>query len=120
MSADSPVPDAAKDLDARARCLMTAVEPVLRQHLGAQRMDSSLIGELYLRVREVLARNDTQPRAGDELIDELAMTIYLVEATRAPDTEEPTALLVSLKQALDTHPERRSRTIDPESGGPES
>lgn len=93
-----------EEINSRARHLIRAAEGDLRRYLGLERLGVELVGELYIRVRNVLVRN-LQDEAGDslstvQLIDDLALAIFLaVVQNEARDSEAPN-LLVGLRRSL--------------------
>jgi len=90
-------------VDRLARRLMRAIEPELRVHLGEALHDRGLIGELYLRVRDLLAARGQGclgPGEDRDLAEEVAWILYLVVSTHAPAGERGPALLVALQDSL--------------------
>ena len=87
-----------------ARSLIQAMEPSFRSHLGDQAADRDFIGELYIGLRrtlvgydEVEVRGSVEPRG---IADELALTAYLVAASRHPGAQVDPELLESLRSAI--------------------
>jgi hypothetical protein len=98
-----PKPGELRSADRRARRLIRAVEPDLRAHLEPVLLDSGLVADLYVRLRELLAAHDEEAAgAGSrrDLAEELALTLYLVVSTRQPGGEVEPELLVSLRESL--------------------
>jgi hypothetical protein len=92
------------DIDARTRRLIRAVDGDLRRHLGLGRLGVELVGDLYVRVRDVLARERSVAPGtdGDEnqLVDDLALAIFMsVVADEAHEAGGPD-LLVGLRRSL--------------------
>ena|SRR6266498_6128729 len=92
----------ANTLDLLARQVIRAGEEDLRRGLGDVQIDRELLGALYLRVREVLERSDTDDVATAE---ELAMAIYFTASAWQPNGDTPVELLMSLHQVV-------SRTLE--------
>ncbi len=92
----------ANTLDLLARQVIRAGEEDLRRGLGDVQIDRELLGALYLRVREVLERSDTDDVATAE---ELAMAIYFTASAWQPNGDAPVELLMSLHQVV-------SRTLE--------
>jgi hypothetical protein len=87
-----------------ARNLIQAMEPSLRSHLGVRAADRDFIGELYLGLRRMLfgydeaeVRGPVEPRG---IVDEIALTAYLVAASRHPGAEVDPELLESLRSEI--------------------
>ncbi len=98
-------PGERRRVDRRARRLIRAVEPELRTHLEPASLDSGVVAELYLRVRDLLAAHDPDAAAKGsrrDLAEELAMTLYLVVSTRQAGGVVEPELLVSLTRLLET------------------
>ncbi|MBI5709422.1 MAG: hypothetical protein HZC42_03840 [Candidatus Eisenbacteria bacterium] len=87
-----------------ARSLIQATERSFRSHLGERARDRDFIGELYLGLRRTLAQLDdagvheTEKRRG--IVDELALTAYLIAASRHPGAQVDPELLESLRGAI--------------------
>ncbi len=87
-----------------ARGLIQATERSFRDHLGDRAKDRDFIGDLYLSLRRTLGQYDdvevhkgTEPRG---VADELALTVYLVAASRYSDAQVGPVLLDSLRSAI--------------------
>ena len=103
MTYQSLRPGELRSVDRRARRLIRSVEPDLRAHLEPALLDSGLVADLYIRLRELLAAHDEEATvAGSrrDLAEELALTLYLVVSTRQPGGEVEPDLLVSLRESL--------------------
>ena len=103
MSAKAATPTDIRNTDLLARRLIRAVEPELRRHFGMDRLDNDFVGELYVRLRELLVQGNggvDEVETHRELVDEFAMTTYLVVATRQPGHQAAPELLVSLRRLL--------------------
>jgi hypothetical protein len=103
MSSRSLRPGELRSVDRRARRLIRAVEPDLRAHLEPALLDSGVVAELYIRLRDLLAAHDPDAAATGsrrDLAEELALTLYLVVSTRQPGGEVEPDLLVSLRESL--------------------
>ncbi|MEO6487687.1 MAG: hypothetical protein ABIO78_07095 [Thermoanaerobaculia bacterium] len=84
--------------------LIRASAPMLRQWLGAARLDQSLIGTLYLRQRSIL-ENWYATVAGDnhsheQLVEQLAVAIYLTAAAWQTGSQPDVRLLSSLREIV--------------------
>jgi hypothetical protein len=103
MTSWSSRPGELRSVDRRARRLIRAVEPDLRAHLGSVLLDSGLVADLYIRLRELLAAHGQETEAAGsprDLAEELALTLYLFVSTRQPGGEVEPDLLVSLRESL--------------------
>jgi hypothetical protein len=92
-----------RSVDRRARRLIRAVEPDLRAHLEPVLLDSGLVAELYVRLRDLLSAHEPDVAAAGsrrDLAEELALTLYLVVSTRQSGGEVEPELLVSLRESL--------------------
>jgi hypothetical protein len=87
-----------------ARFLIQAMEPSFRSHLGDRAADRDFIGELYLGLRRVLAECEEAqvrvPLARQGVVDQLAITAYLVAASRGSGDRVDPELLESLRTAI--------------------
>ena len=87
-----------------ARSLIQAMERGFRSHLGDRARDRDFIGELYLGLRRTLAQvkdadvRETAERRG--IVDELALTAYLIAASRHPGAQVDPELIESLRGAI--------------------
>jgi hypothetical protein len=100
MRSRSPGPGEFRSVDGRARRLIRAVERDLRAHLGPELLDSGLVADLYLRLRELLAERGQEAvplESRRDLAEQMALTLYLAVSMR--QSVEPT-LLVSLRESL--------------------
>lgn len=92
------------DLDLWSRQLLRAAAPDLRRALGVERLDRSLVSEIYLRVLEVLSRLEGSPgeeaTRAEELVEELALAIYLATAANRLENGAKPELLASLQRTL--------------------
>ncbi len=87
-----------------ARCLIQAMEPSFRTLLGDRATDRDFIGELYLGLRRALTEYEEVgvrgPVARQGVVDQLALTAYLVAASRASGAGVDPELLESLRSAI--------------------
>jgi len=87
-----------------ARSLIQAMEPSFRGHLGDRAADRDFIGELYLGLRRVLAEFEEAevrvPVVRQGVVDQLAITAYLVAASRDSGDRVDPELLESLRAAI--------------------
>jgi hypothetical protein len=86
------------ELDIIARRLIRASEEDLRRWIGVSRLDNDLLGTLYLRVREVLERD--QDAADDDLAEDITLTMYLTAAAWKLREDPQLELLPGLQQML--------------------
>jgi len=91
-------------LDGQARMLIRASAPMLRQWLGTAQLDPSLIGTLYLRQRSVLENWSLTGGADDhshkQLIEQLAVAIYLTAAAWQTELQPDVSFLSSLREIV--------------------
>lgn len=91
-------------IDSRARWLLHATEGDLKKHLGTSRLEVDLVGELYVRIREVLARGAPaapgQQLDRAQLVDDLALAVYLAVVANDPRHSAGPDLLVELRRSL--------------------
>lgn len=96
---------ASTNLDHQARYLIRVAEPELRKHLGVRRLGLDLVGELYVCIQDVLQltceRAATGPHNTKQVVDEIALQMYLVAAA-ATESEAPAGpeLLPALQRVL--------------------
>ncbi len=87
-----------------ARSLIQAMEPSFRSHLGDRATDRDFIGDLYLGLRRALTEyGDVEvcaPTVPRGIVDELALTAYLVAASRGSGARVDPELLESLRSAI--------------------
>lgn len=74
--------------------------PLLRHRLGVPELDPGLLGDLYVRLREVLASGNGQECSDPWATPDLALTIYLVLASHPLGSGPRPDLLVSLRRTL--------------------
>lgn len=88
----------------QARRLIRATEEELRSHLGPKGLSLDLLGEIYIRIQDVLARSGGAERTSAQdrarLVDELALSIYLVAAADEAGSAAAPKLLPNLRRAL--------------------
>jgi len=92
-------------LDDRARRVIVAVQRDLREVLRDGQLEGSLVGQMYLRVRDALqqweTRGDLQSQSDEALIDELALSVYLTAgAWGAVEPDAPLHLIADLQQSI--------------------
>ncbi len=92
------------EFDVQARMLIRASAPMLRQWLGAARLDHSLIGTLYLRQRSILENwcltVGADSHSHKQLIEQLAVAIYLTAAAWQTGLQPDVCLLSSLREIV--------------------
>lgn len=92
-------------VDEFTKRLLRAAAPDLQRSLGVRRLNRELLGEIYLRLREVLGRFEGPLRQEAlrqaDIVDELALTIYMVASTYDPGRQPSPELLSPLARALD-------------------
>ncbi len=81
--------------DAVTRRLIQATEGDLRQFLGVTHLDQDLVALLYLRILEMLTRD--QPD-----VDEIVLTIYLTAAAWQSNGAPSVELLSTLHTTINT------------------
>ena len=103
MTSRSLRPGELRSVDRCTRRLILAVEPDLRAHLGPVLLDSGLVADLYIRLRDLLTAHGREVLAAGsrrDLAEELALTLYLVVLTCQPGGEVEPDLLISLRESL--------------------
>lgn len=92
-------------VDVKARLLLHATEGDLRKHLGSPRLDVDLVGDLYVRIRDVLARAEPagpeRHHHAEQLVDDLALAVYLAVVAKDSRHAAGPGLLVELRRSLE-------------------
>lgn len=84
-----------RELDSCSRRLIEAISGDLRSWFEPAQFEPELIGALYVRLRQILER---WPQGSDEeLIEELALTVYLTAAAWDPANQPHLASLDSFR-----------------------
>lgn len=102
-----------KDLDRRAKQVLASVHRDLDRCRGGS-LPPRLAGELYVEVRKLLTGGVDQGAAPSELVDDLAVAIYLVMVNEGPTDPR---LLAELRRSLRESPVVND-FIPPETGIP--
>lgn len=93
-----------QELDRVSRRLVRGVEKTLRDHLGPGEVDRELVGDLYLRIRGVLAGSGKKSDAGSSsangILDDLAIAVYMATVARKSGDWSPPDLIVSLRETI--------------------
>lgn len=84
--------------DELARQLILAVQEDLKTWYDVPRIESELIGALYLQLRDVMRRWTELDEAG--AVDELALAVYLTATAWQSPADQPTALLPLLRRDI--------------------
>jgi hypothetical protein len=99
-------PPEGEEIDRLARRLIRAAEPGIREHLGLTRLDVDLVGDLYVRIRNILIRNRTEQASPMDdlsgLVDEIALTIFMTSVADDAGAKAEPELLVELRRSLET------------------
>lgn len=92
------------ELDQQVRMLIRASEPVLRHWLGVPRLDQALIGTLYLSQRGILEHWQMtvagDDRSHKQLVEQLAVGIYMTAAAWQTASQPDVRLLSSLREIV--------------------
>lgn len=91
-------------MDETARRLVAEVSESVSRELHGPRLTQPLLNELYLRVRERLLELGALGVAREEVVENLALTIYLAWLAEGGDLPGPRALVVlktSVARALE-------------------
>lgn len=85
--------DIGTDLDLVARRLIVAVQDDVVRWCDVPRLEPELVGALYVRLRDILR---TSP-ADDDLLDELALAVYLTVSAWTADGDRIASILPDLR-----------------------
>jgi hypothetical protein len=88
--------DIGTDLDLAARRVIFAVQADVVRWCEMRQLDPELVGALYVRVRDILRRSPTD----EELIDELALAVYLTVSAWTADTDRIASILPDLRRDI--------------------
>lgn len=88
--------DIGTDLDLAARRLIFAVQADVVRWCEMPQLDPELVGALYLRVRDILRRSP----ADEEVIDELALAVFLTVSAWTADGDRIASILPALRRDI--------------------
>ena len=83
-------------LDVVARRLIRASEEGLRHWMGVSRLDTDLLGALYLRVREVLDRD----KWDEDIVEDITLTMFLTASAWQSCDEPSLDVLTTLHEVI--------------------
>ncbi len=92
------------EIDTWAKRIVGVAAPDIRRAVGEVELESELVSEVYLQVKQVLSRLDSprlaEPANEPWLVEQLALAIYLAVATSETRRRATPGLLTSLNKSL--------------------